>query len=195
MLPDGYHDLPPGKIASVVTYLEMRTPPPSMDLTLPPGLSIVKAQPDPAAYREVFRAAGENWLWFSRLAMPDDQLIEILSHPSVDIFFLIRDSQPIGLAELDRRHRPDVELAFLGIVPSEIGKGLGRILIHHAIQAAWSHQPVRLWLHTCTLDHPAALGFYQRAGFKPYRRAVEIAPDPRLTGKLPLEAAPQVPCL
>jgi ribosomal protein S18 acetylase RimI-like enzyme len=80
-------------------------------------------------------------------------------------------------------------------VPEAIGSGLGRFLIGAAIERAFSRPIQRLWLHTCTLDHPGALAFYMRAGFVPYRRAIEVADDPRLYGALPLTAAPQIPII
>jgi GNAT superfamily N-acetyltransferase len=76
-----------------------------------------------------------------------------------------------------------------------IGKGAGRFLIQHAIREAFRLQPQRLFLHTCTLDHPGALTFYRKAGFRPYKRAIEVAPDPRLNGIVPGSAAPQIPIL
>ena len=54
-------------------------------------------------------------------------------------------------------------------------------------------EPVHV--HTCSLDHPAALNAYRRVGFVPYKRVVERFADPRLLGILPLDAAPQVPLL
>ena len=53
----------------------------------------------------------------------------------------------------------------------------------------------RFWVHTCTFDHPNALGFYQKAGFKPYAFMVEVADDPRFTGHLPRDAAPHIPLI
>jgi hypothetical protein len=64
-----------------------------------------------------------------------------------------------------------------------------------ALRRAWAARPRRLWVHTCTLDHPAALAFYQRSGFVAYRRQVEIDDDPRLDGTLPADAAPHVPLI
>jgi hypothetical protein len=64
-----------------------------------------------------------------------------------------------------------------------------------AIERAWAHPIERLWVHTCTLDHPGALAFYVRSGFRPYRRQVEVADDPRLSGALPRNAAPHVPII
>lgn len=195
MIEAGYHDVPPGHIAAVVTYLEMRHPP-SLHAPCPKGITVRKlAQPSVGEYRTVFRAVGEPWLWFSRMIIPEPQLTSIIHHAEVDVFFLEYDRQPQGLLEMDRRHLPDIELTFFGLAPAMIGKGAGRFLIEYAIQHAFSFAPARFWLHTCTLDSPQALGFYRKVGFTPYKRAVEVAPDPRLTGKVPRTAAPQIPII
>jgi hypothetical protein len=63
------------------------------------------------------------------------------------------------------------------------------------VHRAWREGVRRVHVHTCSLDHPAALSAYRRAGFVPVRRALERFIDPRLTGVLPADAAPQVPLL
>ncbi len=98
-----------------------------------------------------------------------------------------------GILELDFRKGGECELAFLGLVPGVIGRSLGRELAAEGIRRAFARPISRLWLHTCTLDHPGAVRFYRSVGFVPYRRALEVADDPRLTGRLPREAAPDVP--
>ena len=194
MLADGYTDLPPGKLASVVTYLEMRVRPAPERAVGPWELRRI-ATPDPHSYRELFREIGAPWLWFSRLEMTDDALTALLRDPQVDLFFLYDGDAPKGILELDRRGFPDIEIAFIGVTPELTGKGAGRFLMNLALEQAWSHQPRRVWLHTCTLDHPRALAFYLRSGFAAYKRAIELAPDPRLRGVLPRDAAPDVPLL
>ena len=191
---DGYTDLPPGKLANVVTYLEMRTPPP-VTVTSTTSDFIVRhvSRPDLDWYRRLFRAIGENWLWFSRLRLSDDELRAILHDPAIDIYVLSYTGGDVGLLELDRRHMPDIEISFFGVTQEMIGKGAGRALLAHCLPMAWGHQPQRVWLHTCTSDHPAALGFYMRLGFVPYKRAVEISDDPRVTGDIPRNAALHVP--
>ena len=84
-------------------------------------------------------------------------------------------------------------MSFFGLVPEAIGQGWGRLLMAEALRRAWERPIDRLWVHTCTLDHPRALGFYMRSGFRPYKRAVEIAEDPRLKGYVPLTTAPHIP--
>jgi hypothetical protein len=65
-----------------------------------------------------------------------------------------------------------------------------------ALDIVWSRpEPKRLWVHTCTGDSPQALLFYQACGFKPYKRAIEVAEDPRLLGLLGQERAPHVPVI
>lgn len=195
-ISDGYHDVPAGRIAAVVTYLEMREPPSLLDARLPPGLEVVRmVQPSADWYREVFRAIGESWLWFSRSLMTDSRLEEIIHDARVEIYSLQQGGIAKGLLELDLRDPPDIELSFFGLTADWIGKGAGRFLIQHGIRQAFRHHPQRFFLHTCTLDHPGALAFYRKAGFRPYKRAIEIAPDPRLSGDVPRGAAPQIPIL
>jgi GNAT superfamily N-acetyltransferase len=195
-LDNGYHHLPAGKIATVVTYLEMREQPdprPAPDL---PGYAIVKiVAPDLAWYRALYRAVGQDWLWFSRLSMDDTALSAILHDPAVEVYALRANGQHVGLLELDFRAHPDCELAFFGLTADQIGTGAGRLLMNAALHRAWSHSPAinRFFVHTCTLDHPAALDFYQRSGFKAYGRAIEVADDPRLDGRLPPDAAGWLP--
>jgi GNAT superfamily N-acetyltransferase len=192
---DGYTALPPGKLASVVTYLEMTEPPPAST----PDARHFTLQPidrsDLNGYRDLFRRIGSRWLWGSRLRLSDAELAAILSNPSVDVLQLIHDDRPAGLLELDRTRPPEVEISFFGIVEELIGRGAGRYLMAQALQLAWTGGTRRVWLHTCSLDHPRALEFYMRAGFRPYARALEVWDDPRLTGVLPREAAPHVPLL
>jgi len=191
---NSYHELPAGKIAAVVTYLEMTEPPAAREVPAPDGVELRQVEePELAWYRDFYRRIGTDWLWFSRLAMPDEELLAIIRHPEVEVHALARDGHDEGLLELDRREPPDIELAFFGLTPTLVGQGAGRWLMTRALQLAWRHRPRRLWVHTCTLDHPQALAFYLRSGFKPYRRAVEIADDPRLLGLLPADAAPWLP--
>jgi GNAT superfamily N-acetyltransferase len=98
-----------------------------------------------------------------------------------------------GLLELDFREAGQCEIAFFGLIPSAIGKGLGSFLMREAIARAWREPIKRLWVHTCTLDHPSALAFYRRQGFRPYRQQIEVADDPRVLEELPATAAAHVP--
>lgn len=196
MLTDGYHDVPPGKVAAVVTELDMRAPAPLRGRPAPDGVTLRPVpSPDLGWYRSLFAHVGYDWLWFSRLRMTDDQLAAILTDPLVEVFAVEKDGQPQGLLELDFRTEGECELAYFGLGPALVGSGTGAWLMDQAITKAWARPITRFHVHTCTLDHPSALGFYMRSGFTPTKRMVEIADDPRLTGVIPGTRAPQIPVL
>lgn len=196
----GYHDLSPGKIAFVVTYLEMLTRPAAADegcsAPAPAGYSIRQvAEPDLAWYRDLFRRIGADWLWASRLRLDDQALAAIIRDTAVSVYALAHEGRDEGLLELDFRVPGQCELAFFGVSAPLIGRTAARQLMQHATAEAWSRPIDRFWVHTCTGDHPSAVAFYKRSGFVPYRIGIEIADDPRLEGLLPESAAPHVPLI
>ncbi|MGO4707112.1 GNAT family N-acetyltransferase [Microvirga sp. 2MCAF38] len=192
---DGYTDLPPGKVASIVTYLEMRERPRLSRLPKPKGLSLVRIKGDVERYRALFNRIGAPWLWFGRAVIPDEELLAILTDPKIEAYVLTDGTTDLGLLELDFRPKAEAELAYFGLVPEAIGQGAGRYMMNEAIRRAYTKDIKRFFVHTCTLDSPSALPFYIRSGFTPYKRAVEIADDPRLSGFLPLEVGPLVPII
>ena len=195
-LSDGYTDLPPGKIASVVTFLEMRKKPIAAQADARTGLSVrLEKRPSLDWYRKLYRAVGQDWLWFSRLRMSDEELVEIVQDPRVELFALSDGKEDKGLLELDGRAGSEVEIAYFGLTPDLVGRGAGQYLMRHALAAAWERDPERVRVHTCTLDHSRALAFYLKAGFTPYKRSIEVADDPRLTGEVPRTAAPHIPLI
>ncbi len=190
-----YEVLQEREIAAVVTYLEMRSPPgelvPFSELTLD------RVQvPEPRHYKDLFQMIGARWLWFSRLTLDDAHLAEIIQHPRVELY-CVRDldRREVGIVELDFREPNECELAFIGLVPELSGKGNGGWLLAETVSRAWREGISRVHVHTCSLDHPAALPAYLRAGFEPYKRAIERFIDPRHLGYLPNDCAPQVPLL
>jgi GNAT superfamily N-acetyltransferase len=195
-LADGYSDVPDGKLASVVTCLEMLGPPPHRPDRVASVWQLRRVvAPDITWYRELYRRVGAAWLWCSRLVMPPGELAAILCNPRVEIYALEAQGRDEGLLELDFREAGQCELAFFGLDEALQGQGAGRWLMNRAIDRAWSGSIKRFWVHTCTLDHPAALAFYLRSGFRAYARRVEVADDPRLTGVVPRAAAAGVPII
>ena len=190
-----YQAVPGNELAAVVTYLEMCERPAVEVPTSPLSLRRVE-RPALDEYRRLFRLVGAQWLWFSRLIMDDSKLGAIIEHPKVELYVVCDEGgRECGMLELDFREPGDCELAFVGLVPELAGKGHGRWLLAEALRLAWRDGVTRVHVHTCTLDHPAALAAYRRAGFVPYKRAVERFPDPRLLGILPRDCAPQAPLL
>lgn len=197
VLPLGYSPLPRGMLANVVTFLEMAAPPPLREAPGPGPLTVARwAAPPLDAYRALFRAVGQEWMWVSRLLMPDDKLRAALDDPAVEVYALLgQDGRQRGLIELDFRSPGECELVYFGVVPEAIGTGAGRLMMQEATRQAWRRPIRRFWVHTCTFDHPGAVAFYIRSGFRPYARQVEVHEDPRLTGKMPRDAAPHIPVI
>lgn len=193
----GTTDLPPGKIAAIVTSLEMLARPP--ERPDPPGLeafSLERVGADQLdRYLAMYRRLGERWMWFSRLVMPEAELAAILADPAVEAFAVRHGERDVGLLELDFRVAGEGELAFFGLDGSVIGQGAGRWLMNRALEKAWARPISRFWVHTCTLDHQDAPEFYRRSGFTAFRRSVEIDDDPRLSGAMRRDCAPHHPVI
>lgn len=188
--------VPLGQLAAIVTSLEMRARPRPAPLPGSPLRLVRWRRPAADAYRTLFRRVGAPWLWFSRLVIDDAALDAIIGDPAVEVFAVAdRAGIEVGLLELDFRVAHACEIGFFGFVPELAGQGHGRWLMAHALALGWRPGVERMWVHTCTLDHPGALGFYRKAGFTPFARAVETFADPRLAGVLPRDAAPHIPLI
>ena len=185
--------VPDGHVGTVVTYLEMKEKPRPAPLPSSPLRLERWRDPAPARYRLLFRRVGARWLWYSRLVMDDAALAAAIR----EVWAVVdRAGIEVGMVELDFATREgECLIRFLGLVPELAGKGHGRWLFAQTLALAWRAGVRRVHVHTCTLDHPAALPAYLKAGFKAYRRAFESFPDPRLAGVLPPEEAPGVPLI
>ena len=165
-----------------VYYLEMLAPShrcvpaPRNDLTV-----VHVPSPTVPYYRSLYDAVGKEYHWLSRRKMSDDALATLLVDPLNELHVLHVAGTPTGFAELDRRRDDEIELVQFGLMAPFIGQGLGKWFLQWTIDKAWSYGPSRFWLHTCTLDHPAALPNYLKAGFAIYKEGA-IQPDiPSLT--------------
>jgi GNAT superfamily N-acetyltransferase len=128
-------------------------------------------------YRYLYESVGKPYIWVERTRMSDETLAAIVQDERVEIYVLYSEGAPAGYAELDFRKMPDAELAYFGLLPDFIGRGLGGFLLATAIDIAWSKPIERLGVHTNTLDHPRALPLYQQMGFVPYaQEKTEIVP-------------------
>jgi len=195
-LENDYYTLPAGKLANIVTCLEMRKSVGVEGAALPTGVEIRRlGASDAELYLAVFRAVGQDLLWFSRLIMTQQALCHTLARAEVESCILYSNSVPVGLFELEFSEPGVCELALFGLVPGRVGQGLGRLMMQQVLLRAFQKPITRLWVHTCNFDHPRALAFYQAAGFKTYQLMIEVHDDPRLLGHLPLDAAPQVPLI
>jgi GNAT superfamily N-acetyltransferase len=155
----------------VRTYLEMRS---SEDLR--PALL---SGPEPpierlgtcsvAFFRYLYQAVGRAYHWTDRLSWSDETIRDHLATPGVSLWVMSWQGSPAGYFELREHEDQSVEIAYFGLLPEFIGRGWGKYLLTRAVQSAWQMGPTRIWLHTCTLDHPAALPNYLSRGFRPVR--------------------------
>jgi GNAT superfamily N-acetyltransferase len=135
--------------------------------------------PPPKLYRHCYRAVGEAFHWHDRWDWSDAQIAAHLGDPDIQLYVATRDGSLAGWYELRRVPEEDsVEIAYFGIVAAEFGRGFGKHLLSCAVRDAWALGPKRVWLHTCTLDHPNALPNYVKRGLAPYRTEVYEVDSP-----------------
>ncbi len=161
-----------------VTYLEM-TQDPHLHAAVPVGqLALMRCHNPPVHfYRYLYETVGRDYVWVDRRRLDDEALAKIVHSDETEIYVLYSKGAPAGFGELNFREFPQVELAFMGLMPDAIGRGLGRYLLSQLITTAWSRTPNRLIVETCTLDHPGALPLYQRCGFVPYAQRQSTVTD------------------
>lgn len=194
-LARGIYGVPAGHLATVITTLQMTAPAMADPKPFPKGVVANCEQLDLVAYRGLFKAVGGPWLWTSRLMMNDAELQATIDDPLIETWVVRQNDMAIGLIELDFRTAEECELVLFGMITEVAGQGLGGPMMALVQSHAFAKQISRLIVHTCTYDAPAALPFYQKAGFTPYRTDVEIYADPRAVGVLPKTMAPHIPCL
>lgn len=161
-------------------HLEMRAAKATPRLAAPSGARVEHA-PRPALhfYRYLYETVGRDWLWVDRRRLDDEALAAIVHDPRVEVFVAYESGAPAGYYELDRQVPNEIELAYFGLMPERIGRGLGAWLLDDAVRRAWSYGPERVWVHTCSLDHPRARAAYERAGFEVFQILEHDEPDPR----------------
>jgi GNAT superfamily N-acetyltransferase len=154
------------------TYLEM-TSPADLKPSPPPAEDVrIEEAPECTAsfYRYLYSEVGRDHRWTDRLAWTDERIRAHLTTPGVSVHVAYVRGTPAGYYELTRHPDGSCELSYFGLLPEFQGRGLGRHLLTRATQDAWSRGASRVWLHTCTLDGPAALPNYRSRGFVPYKR-------------------------
>jgi GNAT superfamily N-acetyltransferase len=153
------------------TYLEMadrRQHQPARTPAIHFELSRVAA-PSPALGRFLYTAIGAPWHWYDRLCWDEEQWRAWLERPGLETWIACVAGTPAGYFELNLRDGGDVEIAYFGVMANMTGKGLGGALLSAAVSRAWDMGGTRVWVHTCTLDHPHALRNYEARGFRAYR--------------------------
>jgi GNAT superfamily N-acetyltransferase len=133
----------------------------------PDGAKIIQSEaPSPEFNRFLYTAVGGKWFWRDRLGWSYSRWLDYLSRTEHQTWVAYLDGTPAGYAELEKQHGGYVEIVYFGLLPQFIGRGLGGYLLTTVIEKAWAMDAVRVWVHTCTLDHPNALANYQARGLQ-----------------------------
>jgi GNAT superfamily N-acetyltransferase len=134
------------------------------------GFQLVRVQiPCPELNRFLYAAVGCDWWWYSRLSWDYSQWLTYLDRAELETWVAYVEGTPAGYFELERQAADSVELAYFGLMPNFVGKGIGGPLLSAAISRAWDIGAARVWVHTCTLDHPQALRNYEARGFRIFK--------------------------
>ncbi|MBO1074838.1 GNAT family N-acetyltransferase [Roseomonas marmotae] len=137
-------------------------------------------------YRYLYNTVGQDYVWWLRRTVGDAEIANVLADPAVSIHVLYHGGAPAGFYELERRGSGQTNIAYFGLLPHAVGRGMGAGFLRHAIDQGWARGTRLLTVNTCTADHPRALPNYRAAGFTETRRVREIWPVPvRLGLKVP----------
>jgi len=192
MLDLGTYDVPKGHLATVMTKLEMTAPTMTDTKLFPEGFVARKEIMTVATLRDLYRKVGAPWLWSGGLLASDTDVQTRVEDPDTDYWVIYENDAAVGLMELDFSTPDSCELVLFGMVTSVMGRGLGGPMMALAQREAFARDISRFHLSTCNYDSPQAMPFYLKAGFTPYKMAVEVYPDPRVVGALPRDTAPHV---
>ena len=161
---------PERTVPATRTYLEQTAPVPASTEWPEPGWRVARVDACPAAfYRFLYREVGRPWHWIDRLPWSDERIRAHVASPGLEIWLLTHDTVPAGFAELERAADGSVEIVYFGLLPDFIGRRVGRPFLEAIAAYAWDGGATRIWLHTCTLDHPRALTNYLAGGFRVVR--------------------------
>lgn len=154
----------------VTTYfLEIRGEPHGAPIACPDRAEVVTAPSlTPDQYLALYHGVGEPWLWYERSELSQDEVAELIEAPGVSIHLLQQDGVTAGFCELLTTPSRQTQLLYFGLLRPFIGAGLGSFFLDWTVRKAFESSIDRLWVHTCSLDHPRALTAYQKAGFSQY---------------------------
>ncbi len=153
-------------VPAKTVYLEMLEPPEQVAAAPIEGVEVIwSKRPEIEFYRTLYDLVGRDWHWLERTRMTDGELSAIIHDDLVEFHVLYVNGEPAGFCELDCRTQNQVQVMYFGLAPRFIGQGLGKYFLNWVARKAWSKEPQRVWLHTCDMDHQAALPNYKKAGF------------------------------
>ena len=164
----------PSTIKVTRTYLEMRDPAELQAARCDdPRVRVEQMHECPASFfRYLYVEVGRNYHWIDRLPWTDEDIVAHLSQAQNSLWLMTDDGAAAGYFELRRCEDGSVEIAYFGLLPEFIGRGLGKYLLTRAVEQSWAAGANRVWLHTCTLDDSAAMPNYLKRGFLLFKTEV-----------------------
>ncbi len=129
-------------------------------------VDVAKLAPDPALSRFFYTEIGRDWSWVDRLGWTEEQWRQWVERPGYEIWVARSGGALAGYLELDEHPVGDVEVAYFGLLPQFLGRGMGGHLLTLGVRAAWDRGAARVWVHTCSLDGAHALRNYEARGFR-----------------------------
>jgi GNAT superfamily N-acetyltransferase len=145
-----------------------------------PTVTVIRVEtPLPELNRFFYATVGRGWFWLDRLGWSRARWMEYLFRPGVETWIGYLQGTPVGYFELEAQSGGSVEIVYFGLLPQFVGRGFGRSFLSAAVERAWGTGASRVWVHTCSLDHPRALTNYEALGFRVFKTEgkIENLPD------------------
>lgn len=180
------------KLKATVTYLELLTNPHVSDLDLTP-YTFEKINLSLKEYINLYREIGRDYIWNYRPGQTDEEIQNVLDANTTSIYVLMSNNTKIGMAEIDNNSPDGTEIVHFGLLPAYINKGIGQKFFQKILHTLWQNPIERMFLSTCSLDHPKAPNFYQNAGFKIFKTKEAEFIDYRFSDFYEMTDAPQIP--
>lgn len=164
-------------VATTTWWLQMKSKPLYVPEELPEkcGVGLLK-YPGNDYYLSLYKAVGGDYNWVDRTLLSKEELEKILMSENTEIYILTCNDEPAGFVEFNLTNQQETEIVYFGIGNVFRGRKLGLPFLQWAIHKAWERKITRLWLHTCDLDHKAALPLYMKVGFEIYHQEVVFQP-------------------
>lgn len=160
-------------MSSTISHFEMNSREEFCSAEIPEGLDL-RMESDPGVSERLYREVGADWQWRDRLIWSAEEWGEWIGKGEVMVWRAFFEDREAGYVEMEKQEKGTVEVVYFGLLPTMIGKGLGGGTLSLAVKEAWAMGGVkRVWLHTCTEDHPHAVSNYEKRGFRLFKTEAE----------------------
>jgi len=132
---------------------------------------VKKIKPDFQLNKFFYKQVGKKHRWIDRLSWSDEKWINYISNKNLETYIVCESEELVGFFELlNNPELQETEISYFGLLEEYIGKGIGGYALSVAIRKSFEKNIRRVWLHTCTLDHPNALKNYIARGMTVFKK-------------------------